>query len=102
MVDLNPPKSTKKRKTVASEKAQELSEMNKRRVEALENIGESCKLATTTKQQSVQSSFPLEVKKEPKSADKAADYNETQEDEIKMWKCTNNRDIHEKIRKCIF
>ena len=97
VVDLNPPKSTKKRKSVAevaTEKAKELSEMNQRRVAALEKIGESCRIASSNKKNVDPSVVPIEPKKEVNVPNPPA-VKDIPNDEIKMWGKIVDRNIRE-------
>ena len=97
VVDLNPPKSTKKRKSVAevpTEKAKELSEMNQRRVAALEKIGESCRIASSNKKNVDPSVVPIEPKKEVNVPNPPA-VKDLPDDEIKMWGKIVDRKIRE-------
>ena len=97
VVDLNPPKSTKKRKSVAevaTEKAKELSEMNQRRVAALEKIGESCRIASSNKKNVEPSVVPIEPKKEVHVPNPPA-LKDIPDDEIKMWCKIVERNIRE-------
>ena len=97
VVDLNPPKSTKKRKTVAevaTEKAKELSEMNQRRVAALEKIGESCRIASSNKKNVDPTVLPIEPKKEVTVTNPPA-VKDIPDDEIKMWGKIVERNIRE-------
>ena len=97
VVDLNPPKATKKRKTVAevaTEKAKELSEMNQRRVAALEKIGESCRIASSNKKNVDPTVLPIEPKKEVTVTNPPA-VKEIPDDEIKMWGKIVERNIRE-------
>ena len=97
VVDLNPPKSTKKRKSVAevaTEKAKELSEMNQRRVAALEKIGESCRIASSNKKNVDPTVVPIEPKKEVNVTNPPA-VKDIPDDEIKMWGKIVDRNIRE-------
>ena len=97
VVDLNPPKSTKKRKSVAevaTEKAKELSEMNQRRVAALEKIGESCRIASSNKKNVDPTVLPIEPKKEVNVTNPPA-VKDIPDDEIKMWGKIVERNIRE-------
>ena len=97
VVDLNPPKSTKKRKSVAevaTEKAKELSEMNQRRVAALEKIGESCRIASSNKKNVDPTVVTIEPKKEVNVTNPPA-VKDIPDDEIKMWGKIVDRNIRE-------
>ena len=59
--------------------------MNKRRVEALEKIGASCKISSDMKQKSAQFSGTFDIKKEQTTVAKSTDSKDPHEDEITMW-----------------
>ena len=79
---------------VATEKAKELSEMNQRRVAALEKIGESCRIASSNKKNVDPTVVPIEPKKEVNVTNPPA-VKDIPDDEIKMWGKIVDRNIRE-------